>query len=278
MPWLSFCQSSARAATRRRLPAGTAAARKTGHKKFLELLARTARRENFRFLRVETGRIRPFLRASSSISSFSSRSFSSSRIWNQLANATSAPRPRKPKPPARPANSRKSDDKRRDENHHAPRSDSPDRFSECCVPFIVQPPIHSTQFAFFKQRRTDGQRRARITNRVGERLGDVSPLKRAFARFNRVGEPEKLPVWNDTVKRRSPPIARSAAGQRNNPTSARPEKSPSRSPASESCRTASNTPARRPPESRARTNQNSRRQQIPVHHRQVPRLSICLVN
>jgi len=67
--------------------------------------------------------------------------------------------------------------------------------------------IVSTQFPFFKQRRARGQRRARVTNRVGERLADVSPLKRALACFNCVGEPEKLPVRDDAVKRRSPPIA-----------------------------------------------------------------------
>ncbi len=37
----------------------------------------------------------PLVRASSSTSSFSSRSFSASRIWNQLMNATSAAKPRK---------------------------------------------------------------------------------------------------------------------------------------------------------------------------------------
>ena len=40
----------------------------------------------------------PLVRASSSISSFSSRSFSSSRIWNHPANATSIPSPRKIEP------------------------------------------------------------------------------------------------------------------------------------------------------------------------------------
>src|SRR5882724_2856569 len=58
-----------------------------------------------------------------------------------------------------------------------------------------------TQFSIFKQHCADGQRRARIANHVSKCFADVSPLKRAFARVNGVGEPEKLPVRDDAVKR-----------------------------------------------------------------------------
>ena len=57
-----------------------------------------------------------------------------------------------------------------------------------------------TQFTFLKQRCTRSQGRAGITDGVGQGLADVGPLKSALACFYRVGEPEKLPVWDDTVK------------------------------------------------------------------------------
>ena len=62
--------------------------------------------------------------------------------------------------------------------------------------------FHSlTQFPFLKQRRADGQRRARVSDQVGKGLADVAPVERAFAHVQSVREPEKLPVWNDGVKR-----------------------------------------------------------------------------
>src|SRR5665213_3628526 len=124
------------------------------------------------------------------------------------------------------------------------------------------------QFAFFKQRHAHGQRRAGITGRVAERLADVIPVKRAFARVDGVGKPEKLPVWNDAVKRRGPPravrrrpaekIIRHQPGQKNRRTDR--QRRNHVKPRRARQRDGGENPQRE-------QNQDSRRQQVPVHLR-----------
>src|SRR5207253_11447028 len=61
------------------------------------------------------------------------------------------------------------------------------------------------QFPFFKHHDCRRQHCPHIGNDISERLADITPLERALARIQSVGEPEKLTIRRARVKHRGPP-------------------------------------------------------------------------
>src|SRR6516164_1101438 len=130
---------------------------------------------------------------SSSNSSFSMRSLSSSRIWNQLTAATRKPRPRK-RTLTWPA--------RELERRATMKAATPtaNRAKRLINPFFCMLRSMSTQFTFFKKDNGESEGSAHVADDVDKGFSDVAPVEGAFAGVERIGEPEKLPIGHDGVK------------------------------------------------------------------------------
>ncbi len=116
-----------------------------------------------------------------------------------------------------------------------------------------------TQLTFFKQRRTRGQCRARVTGPRSPALCRHNSSETCFCPFQSRRRARKVASLESRCKALKPTIRRvPRAGQKNSRTSVPIKKSPNRLPVLESCRSASNTPEQWRPKSRARTKSKSR--------------------
>src|SRR5260221_2578167 len=144
----------------------------------------------------------PRVFANSSSSSFSKRSRSSRRIWNQLTAETRTPRNIKTRLtwPARELAERAT---------AKPATPTTRKASKLIRPFfcLLRSMVALSQFSFFEQHHRESQDGAHITHHIAEGLANISPMERCFVRFQCVREPKKLPVWSDGVKHGPPPGA-----------------------------------------------------------------------